>query len=277
MAYFSTSSPGGESKGWPELEHLRYRGHRGGEIRMHRGLIRFRVRGVNLFHAALLSVGVTMLWVRFLPAVCNFWYFLFKYLTAALDIEATVSMVPQNLSKFIHLSLPFVSVQPGRISPLTWTLTLFLTLAAFAASYALGDEQAPWAYILRALVFVQASALVYFAVASAHFPHDIATYTEGMLTFGIILIGMIPLALAFTYYLFDFAFWKKLAVTVLLMAHLTLFFPLQYALQVCILHHSMLFMPLLYFAFGPFLDVLIFVCFYSWAMSWASSPTQTCA
>jgi hypothetical protein len=32
-------------------------------------------------------------------------------------------------------------------------------------------------------------------------------------------------------------------------------------------------MPLLYFAFGPFLDVLIFVCFYSWAMSWSSGST----
>jgi hypothetical protein len=27
-------------------------------------------------------------------------------------------------------------------------------------------------------------------------------------------------------------------------------------------------MPILYFVFGPFLDVLIFVCIYSWAMSW---------
>jgi hypothetical protein len=41
-------------------------------------------------------------------------------------------------------------------------------------------------------------------------------------------------------------------------------------LQVYILHKSILYMPLLYFAFGPFLDVLIFVSLYSWGMSWKS-------
>jgi len=29
-------------------------------------------------------------------------------------------------------------------------------------------------------------------------------------------------------------------------------------------------MPTLYFIFGPFLDVLIFVSLYSWGMSWGS-------
>jgi len=81
---------------------------------------------------------------------------------------------------------------------------------------------------------------------------------------------MIPIVLAFTFYLFEFSLWKKLAISVLTMGHLTFFFPLQYILHVYILHHSILFMPLLYFAFGPFLDVLIFICLYSWAMSWKS-------
>jgi hypothetical protein len=42
-------------------------------------------------------------------------------------------------------------------------------------------------------------------------------------------------------------------------------------LHVYILQKSILFMPLLYFAFGPFLDVLVFVCLYSWGMSWENS------
>jgi hypothetical protein len=54
------------------------------------------------------------------------------------------------------------------------------------------------------------------------------------------------------------------------MGYLTVFLPFQYMLQIYILRKSILYMPLLYFAFGPFLDVLIFVSLYSWGMSWKS-------
>jgi hypothetical protein len=48
-----------------------------------------------------------------------------------------------------------------------------------------------------------------------------------------------------------------------------LFIPLQYLLHACILRVSLLFLPILYLAFGPFLDVVVFIAFYSWGMSWS--------
>jgi len=33
---------------------------------------------------------------------------------------------------------------------------------------------------------------------------------------------------------------------------------------------SVLYMPVMYFVFGPFMDILAFVGFYSWGMSWKS-------
>jgi len=257
-------------EGWPDPAELRNRGHRGGEIRMHRGMINFRITATDVLHAVVLAVGVTLLWLWSLPAIGRFWLVMFSYWGHTLNLGASVSLMPQHWSGLVNVSLPFISVQAGSISPGMWLGTLFATLAAFAATYWCKEDHAPWVYLLRALVLIQGSALVYFSFASARFPHDIPTYTMGMLSFGIILIGMIPIVLGFTYYLFDFALWKKLAITVLAMAHLTVFFPLQYILHVYILHRSILFMPLLYFAFGPFLDVLIFICFYSWAMSWRS-------
>ena len=237
---------------------------------MHRGMAHFHVGAADWLHAIVLTGGLTFLWIRAIPAVSRLWFAIFRYWVHSLRLEAMVSMVPQHWTKVVQVSLPFVAVQAGTISPLLWNATLLVTVALFAATWWFGENQAPWAYIARALLLIQASALVYFSFAAAHFPHDIPTYTAGMLSFGIILIGMIPLVLAFTYYLFDFALWQKLAVSLLIMGHLTLFFPLQYMLHVYILHFSILFMPLLYFAFGPFLDVLIFVCLYSWAMSWKS-------
>jgi len=57
--------------------------------------------------------------------------------------------------------------------------------------------------------------LLYFAVAAARFPHDVPTYTTGMLAFGVILIGLVPAVLGLTFYMFDFPAWKKLALTLL--------------------------------------------------------------
>jgi hypothetical protein len=270
LASSSTFRQSAQSQGWPDPQSLRYRGYRGGEIRMHRGMIRFHVSRTNILHAVLLAAALSIGWAKALPLVGQLWFAIFEYWVRALGMEASVTMMPQHWSNVLQVSLPFVGVEAGTISSLTWILTLFVTVAVFASTYWLSEEHAPWAYIARALVFIQASAQVYFAFASARFPHDIPTYTMGMLSFGVILIGMIPIVLAFTYYLFDFSLWKKFGISALLMGHLTLFFPLQYVLQVYVLHHSILFMPLLYFAFGPFLDVLIFVCFYSWAMSWKS-------
>ncbi len=241
---------------------------------MHRGMIRYRITRNDVLHALVLGIGLSIGWVKALPIVGRLWFEIFRFWVKALGLEASVSMMPQHWSKVLPVSLPFVAAEAGTVSPMTWLATLFVTFAVFAATYWLSDDHAPLAYIVRALVLIQISALVYFAFASARFPHDIPTYTMGMLSFGVILIGMIPIVLAFTYYLFDFSLWKKLSMTALLVGHLTLFFPLQYVLQVYILHGSILFMPLLYFAFGPFLDVLIFVCLYSWAMSWKSRSQE---
>jgi hypothetical protein len=235
-------------------------------------MVRLPLSKTDLVQTTLLTIGLCSAWVASLPWICKFWLFLFDYWTRALEMEGTVTALPQSWFKFANLSLPFVSVEAGSVSPPVWAITLLVTAVVLAATF-LGEGHSPWVYLVRALVFIQASALVYFAVASARFPHDIPTYTTGMLSFGVLLIGMIPIVLAFTYYVFDFSLWKKLGVSVLLMVHLTLFFPLQYVLHVYILHYSILYMPLLYFAFGPFLDVLIFVCFYSWAMSWQSRST----
>ena len=270
LAYSSTSRQEPVANGWPDPEALRHRGYRGGEIRMHRGMMRFHIGPADWLHTNALTTGLTFLWIRAIPTVSRLWFDIFRYWVRTLNLEATVSMVPQHWSKVVQVSLPFVAVQAGTISPRVWSVTLLATVALFATTWWFGENHAPWAYIVRALLLIQASALIYFSFEAAHFPHDIPTYTAGMLSFGLILIGMIPVVLAFTYYLFDFGFWQKLAISLLIMGHLALFFPLQYMLNVYILHFSILFMPLLYFAFGPFLDVLIFVCLYSWAMSWRS-------
>ncbi len=191
--------------------------------------------------------------------------------------QAQVVMVPQQWFRPVHFALPFVSVSAGPPDPWTWWITGVLTLIVVGVTFFISREQLPWIYLLRFLAIIQTTSLVYFAFAAARFPHDLADYVVGMMVFGAILIGLVPAIFGFTYYLFDFSIWQKLGLTAMTMAHLAIFIPLQYMLHTWVLHVSILFMPVLYFAFGPFLDVLVFIAFYSWGMSWPSPDSRVSA
>lgn len=132
----------------------------------------------------------------------------------------------------------------------------------------------PLSYLLRGVLLIQISALAYFGIISAQFVHTANDYMAGMMTTGLMLISFVPVLFALTYYIFDFGFFKKFAVTAITMTHLTLFLPLQLLLHARLLQESILFMPVLYVAFGLMLDVLVVIGFYSWGMSWESRKTR---
>ena len=239
-------------------------------ITPHRAFARLRIGIKEIFLCAFLVYGLIFSWVKALPYVGVFWGRVFAYWAKRLNLEGNLAMAPQSWGPSIHFSLPFLNMSAGPADAHTWWIAAVVTLAAFAASYFIPEEHIPWMYLLRFLVLIQGTALVYFVFAAARFPHDLPSYTISMLFFGTVLTGMIPLILGFTYFLFDFSLFKKLMLSLACMGYLTLFIPFQYMLQVYILRKSILYMPLLYFTFGPFLDVLIFVSLYSWGMSWKS-------
>jgi len=250
------------------LEALRHRGWRGGKITPHRAFARLHIGPRETLVSLSLVLSLSALWPAVLPAVGRFWGKIFTYWTHALRFEGSVVMAPQHWGHYIRFTLPYVNMAAGPSDPYTWWITGVVTVGLFAVTYGISEENLPWIYLLRSLAIIQATALIYFAFAAARFPHDLSSYTVGMLFFATILIGLVPCILGFTYFLFDFSLLKKIALTALTGGYLTLFVPMQYMLHVYLLRKSILFMPLLYFAFGPFVDVLIFVSLYSWGMSW---------
>lgn len=251
-----------------DIRALRFTGWRGDVITPHRSFAHVRPRVGDFLGCAVLVLGLSLAWVALLPSLGLFWQKIFLFWSRALGLHADVVMVPQSWGPLIRFSLPFLNVAAGPIPPYLWWVTAAVTVGALALTYFTKEEMLPWIDFVRWLVLIQAASLVYFAFASERFPHDLPSYTVGMLLFGVILVGMLPLILALTYYLFDFTFSKKLALTLMAMIHLSVFIPLQYMLHAYILHSSILFMPILYFVFGPFLDVVVFISFYSWGMSW---------
>jgi hypothetical protein len=251
-----------------DLAQLRYRGWRGGVIESHRAFAIERPHRGSLFSGIALMLGLPLLWLAMLDRVGVFWGHLFAFWSKRLRLGSQVVMVPQTWTSLVHFSLPSLSISAGGPDPGLWWITATATVLLVLFSLLISEENMPWVYLLRALAIIQTTALAYFAVAAARFPHDLATYTVGMLVFGAILIGLVPVVLGFTFYIFDFGFWKKLGLTLLIMGHLLLFIPLQYLLQALVLKLSVVFMPILYFALGPFLDVLVLIAFYGWGMSW---------
>jgi hypothetical protein len=252
----------------PALDAIRQRGWRGGLITPHRAFVRLHLGARQIVESVVLAFIGTATWIALLPAVGRLWGHILAFWGRQLGLKSDVILVPQGWGSHIHFALPCFGLSAGPATGTAWWITTGVTILAFTASFLLTEEALPWAYLLRVFCLLQATALGYFAIASARFPHDLPGYTVSMLVFSCVLIGLIPVLYGFTFYLLDFTFAQKIFLTLATVAHLVLFVPQQYMLHVYLLHGSVLFMPVLYFVFGPFLDILVFIGFYSWGMSW---------
>ena len=260
----SISDKGVEASG---IEHLRLRGWRGGLITPHRAIARLRLRPWRIAESLLIAATTTAGWIVALPEVGKLWAAIFSFWGKRLELAPQVTLVPQGWGH-LQFVLPCFGVSAGPTTGAIWTATAVITILVFVATFRFGEEALPWSYLVRGFCLLQATALVYFAVAPARFPHALPSYTVSMLLFSCILIGLVPTLYTFTFYLLNFSPLQKLFLTLVTMLHLLVLAPHQYLLHVYLLHGSVLFMPLLYFVFGPFLDILAFVGFYSWGMSW---------
>ena len=252
-----------------QIQSIRRRGWRGGIIAPHRAFasIHFSARDFTVTSASV--AAITAAWMLSLKFVGEFWFHVFRFWHHLLGLEGSVARAPQQWGP-LHFSLPTVLVAAGPPDVFSWWITAAISFLVLWMTFGMSEEQLPWIYLLRFLVIVQGTSLLYFLFAAAKFPHDLSTYTVGMLYFGAIFISLLPLILGFSYFVFDFRLVQKLGLTLGIMAYLVLFLPFQYMLHVWIIHKSEIFMPTLYFIFGPFLDVLVFVSLYSWGMSWRS-------
>lgn len=188
-----------------------------------------------------------------------------RFLPLHADLLLTERLVTRNL----RLEIPYLAMAALPPSLMQWAVTCLIAIAVLAFTFFLPSQWIPLVYVLRGVVLVQATALIYFAVFPTSFPHTPESYLGGFAEAGLVLVSLVPLLLALTYYIFDFGLMKKAFLTCAVMTHLMFFIPLQVLLQALILQKTVLFMPLLYIVFGMPVDVLLIIAFYSWGMSWS--------
>jgi hypothetical protein len=247
----------------------RFRGHRGGLIPMHRALAHFQLGPMNLITAISLFVFFLSVWLALLPRICGLWSQILAAGIRLLLLRANLVLTEYHLTSYLCLQIPRLRMEPLLPSLETCLLTCAVTLLLFAATFFLSDQWIPVIYLARGVLLVQATALLYFVLLPARFPHTPESYMGGLVTSGLALISTVPLLFGLTYYIFDFGLLRKALLTAMTMAHLTLFLPLQVLLQALVLQKTVLFMPVLYIIFGMPVDVLVIIAFYSWGMTWS--------
>lgn len=251
----------------PALEEARFTGWRGGHILQHRAMTREPYTPARLLAGVVLLVVLLEVWLLSLDAIVMAWAQILEFWRQVFGWDGYVVIVDYSLG----VSAPYLAVGSGTPGGATWILGALLTIGLVVASLFLPRRLLPVAYLLRIAAFFQASAQVFFLLWPGRFPYSASGYVHGMLIAGLAFITLTPLLLALTYYVLDFSLGKKLGLTLLVMGHMTLLVPLQYMAHAVILHHtSLLFLPILFFVFGLPLEVLLFVAFYAWGVSWRS-------
>jgi hypothetical protein len=237
---------------------------------MHRALTKFALEPLDLVMSGLLVLLFSFLWIASLPWVCRLWQYVFLAGSKILTLDIAVGLQQSHLTSYIRFVVPYPQMEDVGPDARTWWIAAIVVLVLFGVSFLFSDRFTPAAYLLRAVLFVQSTALLYFAWAPGRFPHTPDSYMEGLVDYGIALISFVPILFGLTYYIFNFGLIKKALLTAMTMVHLSLFFPVQVVLQAIVLRKSILFMPLLYVVFGLSLDVLVIIAFYAWGMSWRS-------
>jgi hypothetical protein len=247
---------------------VRSTGNQGGRIAPHRALATVRLSRRDVAIAVLLTLAFTALYLASLGAVGDLWTAIFRWLAGPLELGGVARRASPVVSA-VSVSVPYFTAPATAPSWAVWWITLVATVAVLVGSLFLRARFLPLAYALRFVAALQATALLFFGLARDRFPYDLAVYIGGMMLIGAAVIGLVPLILGLTFYVMDVRWSQKIALTAIVMGHLLLFVPLQYALQSYVVAHgSLLFLPVGFIVFGILPEVMILIAFYGWGMSW---------
>lgn len=252
-----------------QIEDLRRRGHRGGYIVDHRSLLTSRRGWAKVVMGTALTVIFFGSWLMAVNSVSDFWARVLVFWDEALGMGGYVTLIHYQIGDVYEFRVPYfhvTSAAPDYVSLIVgWVATVLL----FIGSFFLPRRHLPIVYGVRVILMFQFCALVFFTFVPLPFPYSASGYIHGVLIAGLALIALIPILIGFTYFIFDFNFWRKLGLTSMIMGYLTVFIPMQYGAHAFLLHQtSILNLPLLFFAFGLPLDIMVFIALYSWGASW---------
>ena len=248
---------------------LRRRGNDGGIIAPHRAFITLAYKGTALAAIATVPILLCLLWLLLNPVIAEFWWRVLDRGRVLLNLPGRTGMAVFVWTDHVQFGIPFIDLPVAASTPMQWLATTFITAFMLLAAAALRGKFTPLGYLLRAIAFLQFTALVYFAFIPERFPYRLLDYTIAGLGAGYALIAGVPLLFGFIFFVFRLSLWRKVALTVAAMGHLAILLPLQHLVHVWLMSRlSLILMPTLFFFFGLLLEVMLVIALYGWGMSW---------
>lgn len=228
------------------------------------GFPRIRWLHVTLL-PALLSAGV---WAAG-DALVKTWAWFLNRGIELLGLNGIVRALPTHRLYWDSPAIVLVDIPAAAPSGEQLIAGALIAAALLLLSFIVDVERVPTRYMVRALTLCHSSALVFFGLFSARLPYSLNDHVAASLTMAWMFMLLIPWMHAASFYVFGFGLWRKLALTLLTLAHLVLFVPAQYLFHIAAVQtYSLLQLPLLYLLAGVLLDVVVFISLYAWAMSW---------
>lgn len=250
------------------VEKLRNIGHFGGTISPHRALLTLPMSPGKYVPAIIMAAVIFFSYLFALEYVFSAWSWILEWCSSFFNMEIEQGSFGFEAGIF-NIYVPYLKLGAATASNLEWSISVLITAIILLISFFMPDRFVPFAYLLRALAFIQTISILFFLFFSNYFPYSLASYHAVMMLAGLIFIGLVPLIYGLIYYIFDETLLKKLWLTILTMSHLLLLIPLQYFAHAYLIHEfSLMYMPILFLMFGLMIDVFIFIAFYSWGMSW---------
>ncbi len=245
------------------------RGARGAIIPKHRAMIQLAWTPRRAARAVVLALAGFLAVVAGLPVIGRLWGRLLGWLVPAIGGPAELGWHTVDVGTVLRIGVPYPLFQGPWPEPRHWVVVGGATVLTLLASFLVPARFLPARYFLRFVAAVQAVSLGYFAFASPPFPYPLPGYIAGLLTAGMAVLALVPVALGFGFYIFDHSLPRQLALTAMIVGHLAVLLPLQGLLHAYLTARlSLLVQPPLFFIFGLLVEVVVFVGLYGWAMSW---------
>ncbi|MES2207876.1 MAG: hypothetical protein V4525_13915 [Pseudomonadota bacterium] len=253
----------------------RSKGSRGEHINMHRSIRSLEFPNSRWLEVLLLPLFFNLLFILSLPFLIELWDYFFKFWIIKTELPASITkLIAFDIGK-LQIIIPSVHLSGAIPSGTTWLLHLAATISLLLVSLWLPDRFIPICYLLRAVVFVHASALIYFVISPGTFSFDQETYVRDVFISMILFMLIIPWLLALTYYVFPFQVLHKIGFTFLILIYFSILTPIQSLMHVVLIYKfSTLILPIFYIFFGIFLDIMLLMALYSLAMSFKAKDKR---
>ena len=235
-------------------------------------MVQLEWTGRRAIRALFLSLTGLLVVVSGLPVLGRAWGRLETWILDRAGVPSELGWSVVDIGSVLQIRIPYPLLEAPWPAAPHWIVVGGVTVLLLLISFWLPMRYLPARYFLRFVAAVQAVALGYFAFASPPFPYPLPGYIGGLLSVGMAILVLVPIALGFGFYIFDHSFPRQVLLTTMIVGHLAVLLPLQGLVHALLIQRlSLLVQPTLFFIFGVLVEVLVFVGFYGWAMSWTGS------